>query len=123
MPFDMFDKKFNTAATPMKATGEIQWNKEQVDLLCAYIVQIGDTGKITGGAYGVATKKPDRPDAFPIKNDGLIVNGLPQPTWKLTMRMVPGQNLQVGKLATGLALYRRNNGTLAVWLTPDIEIE
>ena len=80
-------------------------------------------GKIIGAAYGVATKKPDRPNDFPIKNDGLIVNGEPQPTWKLTMRMVPGHVLQVGQPATGLAFYRLTGAQLAAWITSPIAIE
>jgi hypothetical protein len=116
MPFDMFDEKFKIAA-PMKATGKISYGKDEVDFLCACIIQVDGTGNITGGAYGASTQakinSTDDPD---------------QPTWELAMRMMPAgggpsRRLKVGKSATGLALYRRNGGQLGVWLTPDIEIK
>ena len=115
MSVDMFDTKFKIG-NAMKATGKIQYPLDEVDFLCACIIQVDDAGKITGGAYGAATQ-----GAVSITNGA-------QPTWKLPMRMMPNvgghsRKLKAGKPATGLALYRRNSGQLAVWVTPDMEIE
>ena len=109
-PLDMFDETFKIAE-PMKSTGKIQWKKEEVDFLSACIIQVDGAGKIIGAAYGVATKKPDRPNDFPIKNDGPIVNGEPQPTWKLTMRMVPGSRAPGWSARDRIGALPANRGT------------
>jgi hypothetical protein len=113
---DMFDKTFKIA--DMKSKGKIKWRQEQVNFLSAHIIQVNGAGEITGGAYAVATKNPEHPDVFPP-----ITNNVEQPTWELTMRMMPGRRLQVGMPATGLALYRRTGAQLAVWITAGITIE
>lgn len=111
---DMFDKTF--AIGDMKATGKIKYPKNEVDFLCACIIQMDGAGQITGGAFGAATQ-----GAVAIKNGA-------QPKWELDMRMMPNagghsRKLKSGQSATGLALYRRTSGQLAVWVTSDITVE
>jgi hypothetical protein len=121
MAHDMFDETLSIAGNEI--TGLIQWKKEQVDLISAYVVQLDGAGTIIGAAYGVATKRPDRPNDFPIKNDELIVDGEPQPTWRLAMHMVPGLVLRAGQPAMGLAFYRQTGAQVAAWITSRIAIE
>jgi hypothetical protein len=116
---DMFGTPFELGS--MTAHGTIQYDKDDLNLLSACLIQVDGVGKITGSAYGMAT------GADLKTTPGPLVDGKKTFKWELPVQMMPDENgksrdLKVGK-ATGIAFYRRPGGQVSMWTTPNIKIK
>jgi hypothetical protein len=111
VPVDQFRSPFDSAT--LEAKGTITWPNAQVDLLCAWIVQVDAEGRIRAVAYGAAEG-----NQIAIRDDP---GG--KHTWNLTLRRMPRTpKFDTAQRATGLAFYKRKGGYLEAWVTRGIRV-
>jgi len=127
-PQDAFDLTFDTST--LEATGFIKYKKQdEIQFLCAFVVQADASGEFVGGAYGSVWDPAQIGDL--IDDTGKTTKDNPpqdQPTWRLKLEKMahpddPAQfpDMTPGQSAMGIALYRVG-GTLEGWATPKIMV-
>ena len=111
---DMFDKTFKIADMKVDRQDQVAEGAGQLS------IRLHHPSERRGQDHRWGVRGRDEKSRTPRSCSQPITERWEQPTWELTMRMMPGRRLQVGVPATGLALYRRTGAQLAVWVTADI---
>jgi hypothetical protein len=134
-PQDQFNGEFDIAT--QMASGYIKYKKaDQLEFLCAFIVQLDDSGEVQAGAFGGEWNPAAIANLIADTGGPATTDNPPQaqPTWSMgPLRLMddpknPNPEIPrpsefiVGREATGVALYRLPGAQVEGWATGKITV-